>query len=123
MEPAEIQALSERVFALLQSKLGARGSTLQKRLAYVRRKLPGRIRRAGDLLVEAQNMSQNPSLAMRLEHDRLSRATAEIERYLNEIDVAAEKSRHLYNKMAAIAGQFILVTAIAVSFLVWRGYV
>ena len=123
MEPAEIQALSERVFALLQSKLGARGSTLQKRLAYVRRKLPGRIRRAGDLLVEAQNMSQNPSLAMRLEQDRLSRATAEIERYLNEIDVAAERSRRRYNKMAAIAGQFILVTAIAVSVLVWRGYV
>jgi len=123
MEPAEIQALSERVFALLQSKLGARGSTLQKRLAYVRRKLPGRIRRAGDLLVEAQNMSQNPSLAMRLEQDRLSRATAEIERYLNEFDVAAERSRRRYNKMAGIAGQFILVTAIAVSFLVWRGYV
>ena len=75
MEPAEIQALSERVFALLQSKLGARGST------------------------------------------------AEIERYLNEIDVAAERSRRRYNKMAAIAGQFILVTAIAVSVLVWRGYV
>jgi len=68
-------------------------------------------------------MSQNPSLAMRLEQDRLSRATAEIERYLNEFDVAAERSRRRYNKMAGIAGQFILVTAIAVSFLVWRGYV
>jgi len=123
MEPAEIQALAERVFALLESKLGARGGTLQKRLGYVRRKLPSRIRRAGDLLVEAQNMSQNPNLAMRLEQDRLTRATVEMERYLNQIDVAAERSKRRYNKLAGMAGRLLLITAATVSLLVWRGYV
>lgn len=122
MEPAEIQALVARVFALLESKLGARGATLEKRLSYVRRKLPGRIRRAGGLLVEAQRMADNPRLAMRLEPEGLTRATAKIERFLNEIDVPAELSRRRYNKMAAVAGQVLLAIGVLIALLVWRGY-
>jgi hypothetical protein len=123
MEPAEVQALVARVFALLESKLGARGSTLQKRLTYVRRKLPSRIRRAGEVLVDAQGMAENPRLAMRLEPETLSRATTQIERFLNEIDVPAERSRRRYNKMAAVAGQVLLGAGALITLLVWRGYI
>ncbi len=123
MEPAEIQALVARVFALLESRLGARGATLKKRLDYVRRKLPGRVRRAGDLLVDAQKMADNPRLAMRVDRDGLTRATVEIERFLNAIDVPAERSRRRYNRLAAFAGQFLLVFGALVGLLVWRGYI
>ena len=123
MEPAEIQALVARVFALLESKLDARGATLQKRLAYVRRKLPGRIRRAGEVLVDAQGMAENPRLAMRLEPETLTRATTQMERFLNEIDAPAERSRRRYNKMATVAGQVLLAVGALIGLLVWRGYI
>ncbi len=123
MEPAEIQALVARVFILLESKLGARGATLQKRLGYVQRKLPGRIWRAGTALVEAERMAENPRLAMRVDRHRIERATEDMERFLNEIDVEAERSKRRYNRLAAIAGQFLLVTGALMGLLVWRGYV
>jgi len=123
MEPAEIQALVARVFDLLESKLGARGSTLQKRLTYVRRKLPGRIRRAGEVLVDAQTMAENPRLAMRLQPETLTQATAQMERFLNDIDVPAERSKRRYNKLATVAGQVLLAIGAMVALLVWRGFI
>ena len=123
MEPIVIQQLTKRVFELLEETMGAKGRTLEKRLAYVQRKLPGRVKRAGAVLVDAQGMADSPRLAMQLDSETVSAAYDEIERYLKELDVAAEKSRKRYNVMAAVAAQFLLVVGALVALLVWLGYI
>ena len=123
MEPIVIQQLTKRVFELLEETMGAKGRTLEKRLAYVQRKLPGRVKRAGAVLVDAQSMADSPRLAMQLDSETVSAAYDEIERYLKELDVAAEKSRKRYNVMAAVAAQFLLVVGALVALLVWLGYI
>ncbi len=122
MEPIVIQQLTKRIFELLETTMNAKGRTLEKRLAYVQRKLPGRVKRAGKVLVDAQGMADSPRLAMQLDSETVSAAYDEMERYLKELDVAAEKSRKRYNFWAAVAAQFLLVVGALVALLVWLDY-
>lgn len=123
MEPVVIEQLVTRIFDLLAEKLGAKGKTLEKRLLYVSRKLPGRVRKAGQALVEAQSMAESPNLAMKIDSEALSASYDVISKHLSEIDSAAERSRKRYNLFAAIAAQVLLVAAAIFAVLMWRGYV
>lgn len=123
MEPIVLQQLTKRIFELLAEKLDAKGKTLEKRLAYVQRKLPGRVRRAGAALVDAEKMAESPRLSMQVDSEVVSGAYDEIERYLKEFDTAAERSRKRFNMMAAVAAQVLLVGAVGVGLLYWLGYI
>ena len=123
MEPLIVEQMTARIFEQLAETLGAKGKTLQKRLAYIRRKLPGRVRRAGDALVDAQALAENPRLAMQIDGEAFSAAYDVISKHLSEIDASAERSRKRYNLMAAIAAQVLLVGAVIVGILMWRGYI
>lgn len=121
MDPVDIQQLSARIFDLLAEKLGAKGKTLEKRMTYVQRKVPGRVRRAGAVLVEAQRMAESPTLAKHLDSDAVSRAHDVIERFLREVDVPSERSRKRFNMMSAIAAQVLLVAAVGIALWTWLG--
>ncbi len=121
MEPLIVQQMTTRIFELLEEKLGAKGKTLQKRLAYVNRKLPARVKRAGEALIDAQALAGNPRMAMQIDGEAFSAAYDEISTHLSQIDSAAERSRKRYNMMAAIAAQVLLFGTVVVAFLMWRG--
>jgi hypothetical protein len=123
MEQVVINQLAARVSQLLEEKLAAKGRTLDKRLAFARRHVPRRVRRAGRSLVEAQNMSQSPVLARRLDSEHVAKSYDTICRYLGELDAKAERSRRRYNALAGVAAQVLLVGICFTGVLAWRGYI
>ena len=122
MEPLTVEEQTAIVFEQLAEALGAKGKTLKKRLAFANRQLPGRVRRAGQVLVEAQVMAESPRMAMQIDVDAFEEAFKIVNMHLAEIDSAAERSRKRYNRFAAIAAQVLFVAAAIVAVLVWRGY-
>ncbi len=123
MEPITINEFAGQVSAQLNEKLGAKGATLEKRLAYVQRTLPRRVRRSGEALVAAQQMGQNPQLAMRVDSNTVAKSYDEISRYLDEVDAGLVRSRKRYNVAAGVAGQVLMVTFAFAAVLMWRGLI
>lgn len=123
MEPVVINQLATRVSDLLEEKFAAKGRNLEKRLASARRFVPRRVMRAGRTLAQAQNMSQSPLLAMKLDSEHIAKAYDTICRHLGEIDASAERSRRRYNAWAGVAAQVLLVGICFTTVLAWRGYI
>ena len=121
MDPEVLEQMTNGIAKLLAEKLEAKGATLDKRLAYVRRQLPTRARRAGVVLVEAQRMAQAPQLAMKIDADQVTSAHRVIDQFLSEFDADAAKSQKRYNKWSGIAAQFLLVCGAMLGLLWWVG--
>ena len=119
MDPDILNQMTSRISELLADKLEAKGARLDKQIAFARRQLPARARKAGAVLIEAQQMAQAPQLAMKIDVDAVNSAHKVMELYLTEFDAEADKSRKRYNRWSAIAGQFLLVSGVMLGLLWW----
>ena len=123
MEQGAVSQLALQVFDLMGEKLRVKGGNLRARVKKAGRLLPRPVRRAATELIEAENMAENPVLATRLDPDAINKAHKTCLRYLKEIDPKAARSRARYNMAALISAQFLLVVALAITFLRWRGFI
>ncbi|GFE63487.1 hypothetical protein [Litoreibacter roseus] len=122
MDPTTVNQLAQRIFELLGERLGARGSTLEKRVRHAGRLLPRRVRQAAKTLVDAEKMAQNQTLAMRLDPQQISGAYDRCIDYLDNIDPAARRSQARFNMAATLAFQVLAVGLLLAIVLRWRGY-
>ncbi|MEP5761767.1 MAG: hypothetical protein ABJ327_21140 [Litoreibacter sp.] len=123
MEQAEIERLADQISDLLKERLRVRGKTLSVRIKRAGRLLPKVVRRAAAELVYAQDMAQNPKLAMKLDSQAIGRAFDTCQKHLNGIDAKAARIRAIYNFAALIAGQVLIVVAAAIAVMNWRGLI
>lgn len=119
MDPEVLDQMITRIAEQLAEKLGAKGATLDKRLAFVRRQLPKRARHAGVALLDAQRMAQAPQLAMKIDAGQVEAAHRVLDQFLTEFDAEAALSRKRYNRWSTIAAQFLLVCAVMLGLLWW----
>lgn len=118
-----ITQMADRVSALMQDRLGARGRTLQDKLRSAGRKLPRRVRDAAEGLAAAAEKAQNPKLLAQLDEELVAEAYDVCMRYLGGIGRAERRKAALSGIAASVAFSLLVVAAGVVGYLVWRGYV
>ncbi|RLJ60462.1 hypothetical protein BCF46_0663 [Litoreibacter meonggei] len=123
MEKVVVDQLVARISALLHEKLGMRGASLEARVRRAGRALPRRVRRAAKELVNAESMAQEPKMLLRLDPQQVSAAYDTCLMYLENIDERALKTKALFGFAASVIVQVILIAAVALAVLRWRGYI
>ena len=123
MEKVVVDQLVARISALLREKLGMRGNSLEARVRRAGRALPRYVRRAAKELVDAERMAQEPKMLLRLDPKQVSAAYDTCVKYLESIDEKALKAKAVVGFAARMIMQVIVIGAIALVVLRWRGYI
>ncbi|RME13956.1 MAG: hypothetical protein D6801_10225 [Alphaproteobacteria bacterium] len=116
-----LEAQEQRLYDLIGERLGIGGRNLETRLRRGGRRLPAKVREAGALLLEARRMAASPKLAPRIDHARIAAACALAERELMAIDPKERRLTRLVNWAAGNAFNLLLVLALALGAMRWRG--
>lgn len=117
----DLDARAERLAQLIEEKLGVRGQGLQAKIGRGGRKLPRAVRDAGEQLLLAQRMATNPKLARQINHARIAAACDVAERVLARIDPWERRMTLVVNWLAGNAFNLIVVAALALALIAWRG--
>ena len=110
-----------RASALLRDRLGLRGSDLGRQLRKAGRRLPRRIRRDGETIVEADRFAAHPKMSRRIDREAVARADDRLTRHLEAIDPREARRTRLINLAALIAAQILLIAIAVLAVLSWRG--
>ncbi|RWR31457.1 hypothetical protein D2T29_10485 [Sinirhodobacter populi] len=123
MQSTGIQQMTAQVFRLMGERLGAHGTTLADRLASRGGSLPAKVRRAAEVLAQAEQMAASPKLARQLNADEIARAHRTCVKYLKRLG-SGERARSLALNVAAtlVLGLVILAAGI-ITVLRLRGFV
>jgi hypothetical protein len=105
----------------LRAKLGVRSKDLAMALAKARHRLPRRVYRQGMTLVAAEPLAVHPRLRQTLDIPALQAAATEVTTHLATIDVAERRKSWLLGMLGALSFNLILMFALLIGFLIWRG--
>lgn len=123
MEEEELTALTQRVSALLVSRLNAGGRHLARQYRSVQGLLPKGVRNAMEVLIEAQAMAQSPKLRVRLDQDGIQQAARDCVAYLEPLPEGYRRSKARKDLLADIMLKLAVVIAMVIALLSWRGIV
>ena len=123
MSVITVQQMADRVAQLLGERLRVRGTGLQARLKAAGRRLPRKVREAGNALAAAVDMIQNPKLMHQVDDETVAVAYDICVRHLTAIDAGAARRGLLLDMAARIAFALLVVAVLFVTVLYWRGLV
>ena len=108
---------------LIEARLGLRGADLSDQIRKCRRALPRKLRQDGRALSIAHQHSQHPHLSRMLDEDAARAAAARLIAHLKGIDPRERRRTALIGWLGAISLNLLIVGAVLVAVLVWRGHV
>jgi hypothetical protein len=119
----DLHAKAEALAQLMEDRMGLRGDGFAAKLKRAGRRLPRRIRRDGAVIVEAMALQAHPKLSRQVDEARLDRALTHLDRYLRGIDPWERRKGALLNWLAGIAFSLLVVAALVIAVMRWRGLV
>ncbi|WP_143747317.1 hypothetical protein [Marinibacterium profundimaris] len=111
------------VSKLLHEKHGVKRGTLSARLRRARPLLPRRIRHEADILREAEQLAENPRLAMTLSDPRYRRAADALTTHLKTIDVADRRKGYWLGVLGGMAFNLLIVLVLLFVTLALLGHI
>jgi hypothetical protein len=123
MSAISIQQMADRVAALMEERLGTRGTGLDTKLRRAGRNLPRRVRAAGAELAQAAAMAQNPKLLLQIDHDATARAYDICVKHLSAISARGRRMDGLMAVVTSIGLSVLVVALILIAVLRWRGFI
>ena len=120
-EQIAIQEMMTTIVAQMRDKLGVRANDLQTALAKARHRLPRRIYRQAQLLVQAEPLAQHPRLRQTLDEPSLSAAAGVVQAHLEAIDLADRRKGLWLGMLGGLVFNLILMAVAVGGFLVWYG--
>lgn len=118
--------LAEEIAALrllLRQKEGGRGADLGSALRRARHRLPRRVYRQGQKLARAEAFVDHPKLRLTLDEGPLKTAARDLREHLEAIDLADRRKGFWLSVLGGIAFSLLVVMALIVVVLVWRGMI
>jgi len=118
----EMQERAKSLANRMAAQLRVRGDGLAEIAGHAGRKLPKRLRRDAQVLIDAETLSGHPKLAKRINAKRVVRAERRLNAFLDKQNPAAERRGEFFDAVARIA--FVVVTIVLGVFfvLLYRGY-
>lgn len=114
---------TEDISVMLRERLRVRGSTFAAQIRKAGRRLPRRVRRAAQFLIETEDLTAHPKLARMVDPDEVSTARDTIFTFLQTVDPKERRKDYLLNILGIIALNVLLIGAAIVTYLVWAGHV
>lgn len=121
MSAVTVLQMTDRVSAMLEERMGLRGSSLSDKLRKAGRRLPRKVRDALSLLSEAEEMAQNPKLLVRVDETRVAEAYDLCLRHLGKINRGKRLKSTVLNIAASAAFAILVLAVLVIGFLYWRG--
>ncbi len=122
MGAVTIQQMADRVGALLKLRLGVRGGDLTERMRRARRRLPRKVRIAGDRLAAAAARAQNPKLLLQIDDAEVASDYDTCLRHLNARGRGDRVRGRLVGSALGVVFSLAGVAFLLALVLKWRGY-
>ena len=123
MTGVPIQQMADRVAALMEQRLRVRGTGLGEKLRKGGRLLPRRVRAAAEILQTGAVMAQNPKLWAQVDQQAVAQAYDTCVRHLNGVDGGDRRKGALVGVAASAAFSLLVVAALLLVVLHWRGFI
>lgn len=123
MTGVPIQQMADRVAALMEQRLRMRGQGLGEKLRKGGRLLPRRVRAAAEILQTGAVMAQNPKLWAQVDQQAVAQAYDTCLRHLNGVDGGDRRKGMLMGVAASVAFSVLVVAALLLVVLHWRGFI
>ncbi len=121
MDPERLDTLLSETARLMRSQLRIEGESLAVLARRAGRRLPRAERRAARRLARAEAMMGHPKLARQLDAARLEADHARLVAHLRARDPRQERVTRLLGTAGALSFNLLLLFALLVALLVWRG--
>lgn len=108
---------------LVAQKLGVSGAGLDKARRRAGRLLPRWVRRDLSWLATQEAMAGHPRLRMQIDTARVAKVAGRVARHLETIDPKERAKDRWLGLAAVIAFNFLLVAALVIAVLAWRGVI
>lgn len=122
MTATNIQQMADRIARLMQDRLRVRGTGLAEKLRRGGRLLPRNVRAEAELLARAVGESQHPKLRMMQDQERIARAYDICLRHLRDLGATDRLIGRTLGIAGSVAFALIVVAALFLAVLVWRGF-
>ena len=119
----DLNVMADALQTKLEEKYRLRARDLPQAVAKAGRRLPRRHRRAARELISARALGGHPKLMRRVNLAALQRAHSEIMRYLDTIDPADVRRGAILSMLGDIVLKLLIVFAVFITWLWWRGIV
>jgi hypothetical protein len=118
-----IQQMADRIAALMQERLGARGPDLAARVRHAGRRLPRGVRTAVERLAAAAAMAQNPKLLLQIDEAQVAHDYDLALRHLGAQGAADRRLAALGRVASVVATALLAALAVALALMWWRGLI
>ena len=122
MSAVTIQQMAQRVTGLMEERLRIKGNGLHEKLRKGGRLLPRRVRAAAIQLADAAERSRNPKLLLQIDETAVAAAYDICSKHLSKIDASQRRITGVLGTASSMAASLLVVGAIVVGVLYWRGY-
>ncbi|MDO6588268.1 hypothetical protein Q4543_22495 [Salipiger sp. 1_MG-2023] len=112
-----------RLEQVFEDKLRLRRGGFEQRARQARRMLPRGLRADLARVIEAWRMVGHPKQARVLDGPEVLRSAERIETHLKRLDLADRRKGRLLALLASLMFDALLVIAVVLGLLVWRGFV
>ena len=123
VEQEDYAETSARLHDLMIRQLGAKGEDFPATFRHSGRLLPRKPRQAAQRIIETGAQIGNPKLARVTDHTGLAEDAARVERHLTRLNPQARRARPRANFAAGVAFQLVVIIALVIVVLRWRGLV
>ena len=106
----------------LQKKLRLKPAPFPTLVARSRKGLPRHIWLKAKALADAQEYAQHPKLSHTLDFPDLSKSALLVQAHLKALDIADERRGRRLSLMGSLSFNLIVVVALVIIVLVWRGF-
>ena len=121
-QPQAIADLISETRALMRDKLGVSGSDMARAAGKAKGRLPAKIYAQALVLANAETLSQHPKLRLTLDAPALGLAAADVQGFLNAIDLADRRKGWILGMLGGLAFNMILFVVVLALVLYWRGF-
>lgn len=117
----DLHSRADRIAHLLEEQLDIRGQGLGAKLGRAGRRLPRWVRREFDALQDALDYAEHPKLQQRIDYGRLETGLHKAEAWLEAVDPWDRRKGLVLGWLGGNAVNLLLVAALAIGVMVWRG--
>ncbi|MDP4991843.1 MAG: hypothetical protein NWQ37_11635 [Marivita lacus] len=118
-----IKSNADALRTLMAKRLGLKRGSLSRRVAKAGRRLPSGVLRDIGIVAEAEKMSRNPKLAMRLDPNATKSAYDRAATHLKAIDVMDRRKGIALSVLGSMAFNLLAAMTLLIVVLRWRGLV
>lgn len=122
MTTTSVQQMADRVAALMEEHMKVSGKGLADKLRRSGRLLPRKLRVEARVLAEAEEQARHPHLRIRIDMARVSEAYDGLCRHLTALNRWQRRRVAILNLLGSVAFNLLVVAALLIAVLVWRGY-